>query len=255
MKTITSKDNPTYKLAAKLTKRKYRDETGMYLIEGIKPLEDAISAGMRIEQIFVTEKSREHGLPEEDMILLNERLFEELSDTRCSQGVVAMVNQQESSNDMLLRLAEGDGGILVLDRVQDPGNLGTMIRTAEAAGMAGVILIKGCVDPYSPKVVRSAAGSLFRVPIIQKVDTDNLIEAAKATGRRLAVTALEGAVDYDRAGLGGRDMIVIGNEGRGVSDSFMKASDLKIKIPMAGSIESLNAAVAAGILMYESQKI
>ncbi|MDD6539214.1 MAG: RNA methyltransferase [Firmicutes bacterium] len=254
MKLISSRDNPTYKLALKLTRRKYRDETGTYLLEGVKPLEDAISAGMDIEQIFVAEGTGEHNLPEGSTVILERNLFAELSDTRSSQGVIAMVRQQSSEPGRIMKLASGDGGMLVLDRIQDPGNMGTMIRTAEAAAMAGVVLIKGCVDPYSPKVVRAAAGSLFRVPIVQKVETEELLDTARKTGRRVAVTALEGASDYRDAGLGGRDMIVIGNEGQGVSESFIEASDLKIKIPMAGSIESLNAAVAAGILMYESQR-
>ncbi|MDY4959958.1 MAG: RNA methyltransferase, partial [Lentihominibacter sp.] len=164
MKLISSRDNPTYKLALKLTRRKYRDETGMYLLEGVKPLEDAISAGMDIEQIFVAEGTGEHKLPEGSTVMLERNLFAELSDTRSSQGVIAMIRQQSSEPGRLMKLASGDRGMLVLDRIQDPGNMGTMIRTAEAAAIAGVVLIKGCVDPYSPKVVRAAAGSLFRVP-------------------------------------------------------------------------------------------
>ena len=254
MKIIKSKDNPSYKLAMKLTKRKFRDSTGLYLLEGIKPLEDAINEGISIEQIYVAEGSDTHGLPDDKVCILDKKLFEAISDTATSQGIVAVVRQQSSDEHKLDELISSDDPIIILDRIQDPGNMGTIIRTAEAAGFAGVILVSGCVDPYGSKVVRATAGSLLRVPIVSKVDTDVLINHIKFSHRVLAVTALEDAVSYSQIPKDGKVAIVIGNEGQGVSDKFVESADLKIKIPMAGAIESLNAAVAAGILMYESQK-
>lgn len=254
MKIIKSKDNPSYKLAVKLTKRKFRESTGLYLLEGIKPLEDAIDEGISIEQIYVAEGSDMDKLPEDKVCILDRKLFGVISDTMTSQGVVAVLRQQPSDEHKLGNVISNDGPIIILDRIQDPGNMGTIIRTAEAAGFTGVILINGCVDPYSSKVVRAAAGSLLRVPVVSKVDTDVLLSHIKSSHRVLAVTALENAVSYSQIPKDGKIAIVIGNEGQGVSDKFVESADLKIKIPMAGAIESLNAAVAAGILMYESQK-
>lgn len=256
MKIIRSKDNSTYKLAVKLTKRKFRDDTGMYLLEGVKPVLDAINGNQRVEYIFVEEGSGQGiiGFPESRIIALDKKLFAEIADTNTSQGMIAMVQQQPSGDDRLEQLLQDKGRLIVLDRIQDPGNMGTMIRTAEAAGMAGVILMKGCVDPYSPKVVRAAAGSLFRIPVVQKVSETLLFAGAKAAGRKMFVTALEDAIDYSDGEYDDKSIIVIGNEGQGVSDNFKDAADFKIKIPMEGAIESLNAAVAAGILMYESHK-
>ncbi|MBQ0078913.1 MAG: RNA methyltransferase [Eubacterium sp.] len=257
MKIIRSKDNSTYKLAVKLLKRKFRDDTGMYLLEGVKPVLDAIDNGQRIEYIFIEDSDSDRGIPgfPESMVIgLDKKLFAEISDTNTSQGMIAMVQQQPSGDEQLDKLLEGEGKLMVLDRIQDPGNMGTIIRTAEAAGYGGVLLMKGCVDPYSPKVVRAAAGSLFRIPVVQKVSEEKLFAGAKASGRTMFVTALEDAIDYSEGQYDNKSIIVIGNEGQGVSENFKNAADFKIKIPMAGAIESLNAAVAAGILMYQSQK-
>ena len=252
MKKITSKDNPEYKKALKLTRKKYRDREGLYLIEGIKPLEDALQTGCSIEKIFVTEGEENHGFPESITDIISPALFAELSDTETSQGVIAVVRQQDPSGAE--KMLSGGGRLLVLDRIQDPGNLGTMIRTAEAAGMAGVVLLKGCADVYSPKVVRAAAGSLFRMDIFTGAEEELLIDKLKNFDRKIVVTALEGASEYTDVTYDNNCAIVIGNEGQGVSRGFLEHADLKIKIPMAGAIESLNAAVAAGIIMYESQK-
>ncbi|MBQ8151543.1 MAG: RNA methyltransferase [Firmicutes bacterium] len=255
MKIIKSKDNARYKAALKLKSRKYRDETGLYLLEGIKPLKDALEYGTQPEAVFIEEGSGAGMIPDDRAFGITRELFAQLSDTENSQGVISVFRQQPSGEERLAQILDGDGHILILDRIQDPGNMGTMIRTAEAAGYGGVVLLKGCTDVYSPKVVRSAAGSVMRVPIVSRADEDKLISLSGSTGRKLVVTALEGAMDYREARYPERSLLVIGNEGKGVSEGLMKAADVKIKIPMAGAIESLNAAVAAGILMYESQNI
>ena len=133
--------------------------------------------------------------------------------------------------------------------------MGTIIRTAEAAGYGGVLLMAGCTDVYAPKVVRAAAGSLLRMPILQENDIAETAGRLHALHRKIAVTSLEEAQDYRDADLGENIALVIGNEGRGVRQEFLDIADIKIRIPMAGSIESLNAAVAAGILMYQSRII
>ena len=133
--------------------------------------------------------------------------------------------------------------------------MGTIIRTAEAAGYGGVLLMAGCTDVYAPKVVRAAAGSLLRMPILQENDIAETAGRMHALHRKIAVTSLDEAQDYRDADLGENVALVIGNEGRGVRQEFLDIADIKIRIPMAGSIESLNAAVAAGILMYQSRII
>ncbi len=254
MKTIKSKDNNTYKSALKLIKKKYRDETGLYLLEGVKPLEDAISMGIGIKTIFLCEGTdKPENFPSELCMLLDRKLFETLSDTSTSQGMIAVAEKRKYSVEEFSQVASDNDNIVVMDRLQDPGNIGTIIRTAEAAGYKGIILVAGSGDVYSPKVVRAAAGSLFRMPVIYVADADEAANMVKTMGKQLTVTCLEGAINCFDADLTENIALVIGNEGRGVSERLMELSDIRVKIPMAGSIESLNAAVAAGVLMYQSQ--
>ena len=259
MKTIGSRDNPIYKKARKLLKRKYRDAYGLYLLEGIKPLRDAISLGIEIEEIFVCDGEMDISAPKDsgyDFTILDRELFKMLTDTEHSQGVISVVKKVKCGVDSLEEMKNcGSGNLVILDRLQDPGNVGTVIRTAEAAGYSGVVTVTGCADVYSPKVVRAAAGSLFRVPVIDGGDQEMLIPELKKYGFKIAATSLDGDTLYRDADISESTALVIGNEGNGVGNEFLEAADLKIKIPMMGSIESLNAAVAAGILMYQSNKI
>ena len=174
MKVITSRENNLYKQTAKLLRKKSRDETGQYLLEGTKPLRDALEMGLMIEKIFARQgKEPEGWIPEDKCVFLEPKLFDHLSDTVHSQGIIAVVRKPRQDRDSFLRRAAGP--VLVLDRVQDPGNAGTMIRTAEAAGFGGVIALAGSADLYSPKVVRSAAGSLLRLPVLTDVTARQLI--------------------------------------------------------------------------------
>lgn len=258
MKKITSRENPIYKTVCKLAKRKYRDQTGKYLLEGVKPLADAVSLGISVEMVFVREGSDPfpEGISGSPVLELDQKLFDGIADTEHSQGVIAVVQKQRYDWESFSALLKGNRkNIVILDRLQDPGNMGTIIRTAEAAGYGGVLLMAGCTDAYAPKVVRAAAGSLLRMPILQENDIAETVGRLQALHRKIAVTSLEGAQDYRDADLGENVALVIGNEGRGVRQEFLDIADIKIRIPMAGSIESLNAAVAAGILMYQSRII
>ncbi len=256
MRTIKSKDNSIYKAAVRLTRKKYRDETGLYLLEGIKPLQDAFSMGVGIRTVFLRDDTvTEESFPSEKCISLDEKLFARLSDTETSQGVIAVAEQKKLSLDEFAEaVSVGTGNIVVMDRLQDPGNIGTIIRTAEAAGYRGIVMMTGSGDVYSPKVVRAAAGSLFRMPVIHAADPREVSAIAKSLGKKLAVTCLEDAQSCFDADLSENIALVIGNEGRGVSSQLLDLADMRVRIPMEGSIESLNAAVAAGILMYQSQK-
>lgn len=250
MKVITSRENSTYKKTAKLLRKKSRDETGQFLLEGIKPLRDALEMGLMIEKIFACYgKEPEDWIPGEKLVFLERDLFEALSDTVHSQGIIAVVKRPRISGSDLMEAAKGP--LIVLDQLRDPGNAGTIVRTAEAAGFCGILATAGTVDLYAPKVVRSAAGSLLRMPVLTDLRPEHLTELLREHGRKLVVTALEGARNCFEADLPRDAALVIGNEGSGVSSELLQAADLRVKIPMDGKIESLNAAVAAGILMYQ----
>ena len=252
MKVITSRENKIYKQTLKLLRKKSRDETGLYLLEGTKPLRDALDLGIMIEKIFACMgKDLEDWVPQDKCIWLDEKLFADLSETVHSQGIIAVLRRPETDSDAFMKKAQGP--LIVLDRLQDPGNAGTIIRTAEAAGCGGVITLTGSTDLYSPKVVRSAAGALLRMPVLTDLTEGALVSLLREHGRPLVVTALEHAEDCFEADLPKQAALVIGNEGSGVSQALLEAADLRVRIPMKGKIESLNAAVAAGILMYNIQ--
>ena len=258
MKIIRSKDNPTYKEAVRLLRKKYRDQTGMFLIEGPRPVKDAVRAGNRLDPVFLREGAENS--PEARALaelcasegvncaVLSGELFDRLSDTGHSQGILARAAKTEGTADEL------SGPVVVLDRLQDPGNIGTIIRTAEAAGFRALIAIKGTGDIYAPKTVRAAAGSLLRVDVFEGYDAASAAELCKRQGMRIIASDLEGSVEYTDADLAGDIALVIGNEGSGISDEIRQAADTLVRIPMEGEIESLNAAAAAGILMYEAMR-
>ena len=260
MNVISSQENALYKRARRLLRRKYREETGLYLLEGVKPLRDARETGVVPEKVFVCEGTDPAVLSPEDpgtaggfsggdLVVLSRELFRNLSDTEHSQGIIAILRRNAPDEAEFARSSEG-GHIIVLDRLQDPGNAGTIIRTAEAAGFSGIIALKGTADLYGTKVVRAAAGSLLRMPVLTGLSAGDCVAFAKSTGRRLLVAAGEARVDCFRAEGTGPAALVIGNEGGGACDELKAAADALLRIPMEGKIESLNAAVAAGILMY-----
>ncbi|MDO4517594.1 MAG: RNA methyltransferase [Bacillota bacterium] len=267
MKHITSKENPIYKRTRKLLKRKGRDGLGLYLLEGVKPVEDALRLKVEIEDIFLRYSNYEEGNISSDllergerMILLDDDLFDSISETESTQGVIAVIRKKAYKTEDIASLLgeridyQRPRSMIILDRLQDPGNIGTIIRTAEAAGMAAVVVMPGTGDVFSPKTVRAAAGSIMRMPIIPMKDEEQVSTLLHEAGLKLVVTALEEASDYREVDLRPCG-IVIGNEGQGVSLRFMELSDVKVKIPMEGEIESLNAAVAAGILMYAAERV
>lgn len=255
MKKITSRENPIYKSVCKLTRRKYRDQSGRYLLEGIKPLTDALDIGIPIEMILRREGRHAGGvhLDEDVTVELGAKLFDAISDTEHSQGIIAVARKLQYDWESFGRLFQSNTkNIVVLDRLQDPGNLGTIIRTAEAAGYGGILLMNGCADAYAPKVVRAAAGSLLRMPILEEDDVARAAGHLHDLQRHIVVTSLDAEQYYNAVDLSKSTALIIGNEGSGVCPEFLRAADAKIKIPMSGSIESLNAAVAAGILMYQT---
>ena len=157
-----------------------------------------------------------------------------------------------TGEQLAVALGGGSGNVLVMDRIQDPGNIGTMIRTAEAAGYSAVVLVKGTGDVYSPKVVRAAAGSVLRMPFVFAEDAGKACEILKDAGKKLIGTSVRRARPFNEVDMRKNTALIIGNEGGGMSEEFHRLTDENVMIPMKGEIESLNAAVAAGIIMYHS---
>ena len=251
MREISSKDNKIFRLCQQLSHKKYRDKLGLYLIEGENLLEEAVKNGAGIKTVLMCRDYRGSLFGTEDKAFcLSDKLFEQLSQTETTQGIMAIVEKPELSPDRFLD--RGGGNFIVLDRLQDPGNIGTILRTADAAGYELAIVMKGTADVFSPKAVRAATGSLFRMPVVFMDSVDELMEFTRAAGKKLVATCFDTDRYYYDENLKGNIALIIGNEGSGISRELIECSDLKIKIPMHGNIESLNASVAAGILMYEA---
>ena len=252
MRTISSGENRIFRVCEQLTHKKYRDKLGMYLIEGAHLLDEAVNNGAEIKTVLARQDYGGSFYGSDDKVFyLSDRLFDRLSQTETSQGVIAAVKKPEFSQEEFTDKNDCSNYV-VLDRLQDPGNIGTIIRTADAAGYGLIIAMKGTADVFSPKAVRAATGSLFRLPVVFMDSVDELMEFTRAAGKKLAATCFDTDRYYYDEDLRENIALIIGNEGGGISRELMESSDLKIKIPMQGDIESLNASVAAGILMYEA---
>lgn len=249
---ITSNSNVQIKNLIKLQKgSKSRKEQNAFVVEGTKMFQEAKMLGI-VEKVYVSEtfyKEQESYLEDIEYEVLADNLLKEVSDTMTPQGVLAIVKKSLYHLKDLFSIKKG--AFLFLEDVRDPGNLGTMIRTAEGAGIKGIILSKESVDVYNPKVVRSTMGSLFRMPIVYVEDFQNVLIQAKKSGIRLFATDLQGTNNYDQEEYTEKCGIIIGNEANGISADTKKNADRFVKIPMEGKVESLNASVAAAIIMYE----
>ncbi|HZK01687.1 MAG TPA: RNA methyltransferase, partial [Anaerovoracaceae bacterium] len=186
-------------------------------------------------------------------LLVSDKIFDKITDTRTPQGIAALMKIKRWARDDFFKNANTDNGnILIFDRIQDPGNAGTLLRTAEAANFRGVVAIKGTVDLYNSKVVRSAAGSLLRIPVLFTNDVSETIEIVRNAGKKIVVATPYSDNIYFTLPLCQDVAIVIGNEGQGTHEMFLEKADYTVKIPMSNTVESLNAAMAGGILMYEA---
>lgn len=210
---------------------------------------DALETGAAIEKVFVCDGTGIGFTGDVPVTGLTKELFAGLSDTRHSQGVIAIARQKTVGEEEFRRQAAGRN-IVVLDRLQDPGNAGTIIRTAEAAGFAGILALKGTTDIYAPKVVRAAAGSLLRTPVMTGMSEEEAVQMLREGGWSLVAACADAEEDCFCIRLNKPAALMIGNEGCGISERLRKCADCHVRIPMEGGIESLNAAVAAGILMY-----
>lgn len=255
---ITSYSNKLIKEIRKLNKKKYRNKKKLFFIEGIRIIEDSFKSNCDIQYIIYSNKLYNTSRGRELINKIKEsniecyevenNLIKEISDTENPQGIIAVLKMKENS---LQELKEENNFIVFLDRIQDPGNMGTIIRSADALGVDGIIINKGCVDIYNPKVLRATMGSVFNIPIIYSEDGTKTLLEFKNKGTNIFVTSLDSAeycydTDFEKD-----NILVIGNEGNGVSQEILDLSDKNIKIPIKGKAESLNAAIASSIIMYE----
>lgn len=255
MQVITSKDNEIIKNIKKLKEKKYRDIEGKYIIEGIKLIEEAIKESVNIDKIVICEdcinndsieSKLMYEIAKNDCIYVSQKVFENITEVSTPQGILAIINKKDNSNSIDF----SEDIIVVLDDLQDPGNLGTILRTLDSIGLHQIIITKNTTDAYNSKVVRSTMGAIFRINIIQTNDLPKIINEMKKHKFKIMATSLQGNksiydIDYNKK------VIIIGNESKGVSEVAFKEADEQIKIPMLGKAESLNASVATSIVLYE----
>lgn len=245
---ITSKDNSKIKEIKKLKEKKYRKTA--FIVEGIKMLKEAISEKAEIDTIIIREDTeldfKLDSELEKKVIHVTKNVFETISDVVSPQGVLVVINKKIDDN----KISKHADYILALDGIQDPGNLGTIIRTADSANIKQILVSKDTVDSYSPKVVRSTMGSIYRVKIIECEDLAKTLKSLQTTGFEIVTTDLHTDKSiYDMNY--NKKIVVIGNEANGVTPEIRELSNYRVKIPMLGKTESLNAAVATGIMIYE----
>lgn len=255
MKMIDSSQNKTIKLINSLKAKKDRDKLGLFVAEGLRFVEEipddydimlyAVSESFEGEiDLTVFEKRA-------IVHLVSDKLFKEISDTTNPQGILAVIRQKKNSIEQVIDSVGENGFFIIAEELNDPGNLGTVVRTADACGCDGVFLSKGSVDVYNPKVLRSTMGSVFHLPVISDVDIEECVQKLKDKGITIYAAHLRGQKYPYSFNLIKGCSFIIGNEARGLSDKVAKLADSYVKIPMPGKAESLNASIAAGVLMYE----
>jgi TrmH family RNA methyltransferase len=256
---ISSLSNAQIKNLALLQKKaKERQEQGLFVIEGPKMFEEAREAHLLVKayasESFYEEKLREAPgyFDDIDYEIITDSILREVSDTKTPQGIMGTVRVRNYQlTDML---QQPNACLLLLEDIRDPGNMGTMIRTAEGAGITGIISSSSSVDIFNPKVIRATMGSIYRMPYYQAEDFYETLQLIKKQGITIYAAHLQGAPYDTEGGFCKSCAFLIGNEANGLSDKASELADTRIKIPMQGKVESLNAAVAAAILMYEAAR-
>ncbi len=255
MQVISSKDNEFIKHIKKLKDKKYRELNKEFIIEGIKLIKEAIEEKADIKHIVICDncqnvanipKDLMYEIAKYECVYVTEKIFSSITDVNAPQGMLAIVG----INNNQTQIDYSQDIIVALDDIQDPGNLGTILRTIDSVGLNQVLVSKGTADCYNPKVVRSTMGAIFRVRIIECENLEKTLKEMKKHKFDLVVTSLQTDNSvYDLKF--NKKVIVIGNEANGVEQSIQKISDIKVKIPIMGKTESLNASVATGVILYE----
>lgn len=258
---ITSLQNPLIKQTALLLQKKHRKEQNLFLLEGIKNTIAALNSNFSIKNIFIDRQT----IKNDDFELINslakkkntqiysvtQAIINKISDTKTPQPVVASV-EQFTYQLADINLSEKPL-VLVLDSINDPGNLGTIIRTADASGIQGVILNKNCVDLFSPKTLRSTMGSIFHLPIINDLDNEQITKWLKQNNFQIVASSANATLTMHEADFDKAMAIVMGSEAHGISNNYTQAADFQVSIPMRGKAESLNVAVATALLLYTAR--
>jgi rRNA methylases len=259
---ISSKDNAAVRRAMRLmTSARERRKTGLIICEGARLCSDAAESGVEVEELFCTDTALEKysdylkKLIEKahDVYKITEEIAKKISDTESTQGVFIVAKTPAVKND--LNQLSTTGQYVLLENLQDPSNVGAIFRTAEALGVDGIILTDGCASCFSPKALRAGMGAMFRIPIFFANDAPSaMVSAAERNMRPMAAVPREGAADVTGIRFFKGAIMCIGNEGNGLSDEIIEACPEKVTIPMNGRAESLNAATAAAILMWEMMR-
>lgn len=263
---IESNANAKIKLVSKLHAHKYRKEESLFVAEGVRLVEMALAARWPMRFAFVSDNALKNPRVVKAVELLQDRecpvyqldgdLYSKASDTVNGQGLLLVMGQRLFTWREVLSCPRGDAPLLaVLDGIQDPGNAGTIIRTADAMGCTGVVCLEGTVDMFSDKVVRSSMGSIFNIPFLDNVSRGVFIDACHDNELNMIATALDKmALKHYLAEYNSPTAIVFGNEGSGISAEILEAASSKVYIPMSGKAESLNVASAAAIVLYEASR-
>ncbi|MCP3025487.1 RNA methyltransferase [Halobacillus sp. A5] len=239
---ITSLTNQKVKEWKKLQKRKYREREGLFLVEGNHLVEEAIKSHWTVEEVILREGITFYQSEEVPVTYVNEKVFNEIAETQTPQGTAAVVKINPHKYEPV-------SYSLLIDAVQDPGNLGTLIRTADAAGYEQVIVGKGSVDVFNEKVIRATQGSIFHLPVIQD-NLEHVIPSLRVDGVSVYAATLEDSISYKQLDPSSNIALMVGNEGNGIQSSLLEEVDQNINIPIYGRAESLNVAIAAAVLMY-----
>lgn len=258
---ITSAANPRLKQVREALSSGQGDAQGRVPIEGIKLMQEALRSRLRIEELFVArsrlgETSIERLLRQirgqkTKVFEVGDRAFLSISDTASPQGILGLAKLPQADFDDLIK---GSPMLLIAFELQDPGNLGTLIRSAEAFGVTAVLLTSKSVSPLNPKVIRSSAGSIFRVPCFSRLEISQVADTLLRHGFRLLAASPTASSDFREVSYKGKAALLIGNEARGLEPAVMRCVTAQIRIPMSGTVESLNAAVATSILLCEAAR-
>lgn len=250
---IESKNNKAIKELKSLSDKKYRDELGLFIADGLRFVneipESVIVDKMIFSETFAEKSDLSAYGKKTNNLIISDKLFSEISETKNPQGIMAVCKKNQfNAKDIVKK-----GGFYILaEEMNDPGNLGTVIRTAHAAGADGIFLSKGSVDIYNSKVLRSTMGSIFKIPVVQNINLDEIAELLHKNSIKLYAAHLKGRKNHYEEDYTGGCAFLLGNEARGLSEHAVSLCDELIKIPMPGGAESLNASVAAAVLMYEA---
>jgi TrmH family RNA methyltransferase len=256
---VTSKENAVVKRLRSLHEPKHRKKEQAFLLEGVKMVEEAIRDNLGVEMVVCTpELLKHHGkgvlkLAESrqiDVVWISEKIMDSLSESKTPQPVMAVAGMRRYEEEFLF--AEPASLIVIAHQLQDPGNLGTIMRTAEATGVSGLGITPGTVDPYHPKSIRASMGSILRLPVAPVQNLPEFLGRCRKRGFQTAATVLNGRKTHFELDLTRPTVVIFGQEGAGLPEDVSKALDLHVRIPMAETIDSLNVATAAAVVLYEA---